>query len=165
MRRMIRNFEGEPKPLIMHPRFAWLRDLDGYVRFRICRKMGIMTRMPRYQTIRRTPEQEARLMLTIEGFVGMRSPEPKMARYFKERLRMVQLTDTIKSDKALQALVDEGPRCTPEDRAYALSRAEHEECYMMTREGQVGLARIEADAQSIIKRFATSLANPLATRS
>ena len=67
-----------------------------------------------------TPEQEARTLLAIEAFVGMRSPEPRVARYFNERRRLTQITNPITSDEVKRFLVAEGPRCAPEDEAYVL---------------------------------------------
>ena len=40
MRRLIRNIEGERRPLIMHPRLHWLRAIDQNLRFAACKVLN-----------------------------------------------------------------------------------------------------------------------------
>ena len=62
--RLIRNIQGEPKPLIMHPRLLWLRKFDRAVRFWFCffTFRGMKYKLPRYERSRKTPEQRLRSM-------------------------------------------------------------------------------------------------------
>ena len=50
MRRLIRNIQGERRPLIMHRRLQWLRAVDEWVRYRVRRALGLEYRRPRYLT-------------------------------------------------------------------------------------------------------------------
>ena len=124
VRRLIRNIEGEPLPLITHRRLSWLRTADSLVRHRACIAVGIPFSGPRYLVARRTPEQRARTRLAIEAYVGMRSPDPRLVRYFKERCRLMELTDPTVADDTKRLLAAEGPRCSREDEAHALSLCE-----------------------------------------
>ena len=45
MRRLIRNIEGEPEPLILHPRLHRLRVVDQHVRFAACKVLGLQYRV------------------------------------------------------------------------------------------------------------------------
>ncbi len=73
MRRLVRNIEGEPRPLIVHRRLFWLRYLDRRVRYAGCKVLGLQFRGPRYMAPRRTPEQDAETRLAIESFLRQAS--------------------------------------------------------------------------------------------
>ena len=148
MRRLIRNIQGERWPLIMHPRLFWLRALDRRVRHCACRVMGLQFRGPRYMTQRRTPEQRARTLLAIEAYVGRRSPDPRLVRYYEERRRLMQLTADRVSDDAKRLLVAEGPRCSPEDEAHVLSLYQKDQHWSGRPEAQAVLSRIKQEAES-----------------
>lgn len=162
MRRLIRNIEGEQPPLIMHRRLSWLRALDTRLRYRVCRSLRLQFRGPQYMLAVGTPEQESRTLLAIEAFVGMRCPDPRVARYFNERRRWVQITDPATSDEVKRTLVAEGPRCAPEDEAYVLSTMDPARQYMAKPEGQVALARLKGAADETIRRLAPSPETALA---
>ena len=119
--RLIRNVEGEPWPLILHPRLAWLREADCFVRGSLRRLLGLPWSAPRYLTIERTPEQRADALLACEAFVGAHSPDPRLARYYGELRRLGLLADARVSEERKRCLIGEGPRCSPEDEGYALS--------------------------------------------
>ena len=153
MRRLIRYIEGERPPLIMEPRLFWVRYLDVHLRFLVYRMLGMRVRRPRYMTPRRTPEQQARTFLAIESYVGMRSPDPRVARYFDERRRWIQMTEPGASDEVKRILVAEGPRCAPEDEEHVLSIMDPEHNYMAKPEGQAAVAQIKRDAQEIVARL------------
>ena len=87
--RLIRNIQGEPKPLIMHPRLLWLRKFDRAVRFWFCffTFRGMKYRLPRYERSRKTPEQKAAEYEACRTFLGSRSPNPEVARRYQERAR------------------------------------------------------------------------------
>ena len=91
MRRLIRNIEGEPRPLVLHRRLHRLRVIDQHVRHRVCAMLGLKYRWPRYVYAERTPEQEADLILACESFLGVRSPDPRVARYYFEIGRWILL--------------------------------------------------------------------------
>ena len=99
MRRLIRNIEGEPRPLILHRRLHRLRVIDQYVRYRACMMLGLQYRRPRYLNAQRTLEQEADLMLACESFIGVRSPDPRVARYYFEIGRWILLASPNVSDE------------------------------------------------------------------
>ena len=152
MRRLVRNIEGERPPLIMEPRLFWLRDLDTALRYRVCRALRIRFRRPRYMLSRGSPEQDARTLSAIEAFVGMRSPDPRVARYFNERRRLIQITNPTNSDEIKRTLVAEGPRCAPEDEAHVVSTMDPAHHYMAKPEGQIALARLKGAADEAIAR-------------
>ena len=85
--RLIRNFQGEPKPLIMHPRLAHVRKFDRAVRFWFCVFTRLEYRLPRYERSRKTPEQLAARREACRAFLGSRSPNPEVARRYQERAR------------------------------------------------------------------------------
>ena len=70
MRRLIRNIQGEPRPLIMHRRLQWLRAVDEWVRYRVRRALGLAYRRPRYLTPRCSPEQEMRRLWIKQSRTG-----------------------------------------------------------------------------------------------
>ena len=156
MRRLIRNIQGEQWPLIMHPRLYWLRALDRRLRYHTCRMLGLQFRVPRYMTRQRTPAQRARTLLAIEAYVGRRSPDPRLVRYYEERRRLLQLTAPRVSDDAKRLLVAEGPRCSPEDEAHVLDLYEKNGRWSGDPEAQAALARIKQEAELTIARFAGS---------
>lgn len=156
MRRLIRNTEGEPRPLIMHRRLYRLRALDQRVRLAVCKAMGWEYRRPRYLAPQRTPEQDAETRLAIEAFVGQRSPDPRLVRYFSERTRLMQLADPMVSDDAKRRLDAEGPRCSPADEAHALSICEPGLHWTAHPEAQAALARIKQEAELTAARLAAS---------
>ena len=156
MRRLIRNIEGEPPPLIRHRRLSWLRTADCTVRHRVCLALRIPFRGPRYLVAQRTPEQRARTRLAIEAYVGMRSPDPRLVRYFKERCRLMELTDPTVADDAKRLLVAEGPGCSGEDEARALSLCEAGLHWSADPEAQAALVRIKQGAHATVARLAAS---------
>ena len=156
MRRLIRNIEGEPRPLIMHRRLYRLRVLDRRVRLAVCKAMGWQYRGPRYMAPQRTPHQDAETRLAIEAYVGQRSPDPRLVRYFSERTRLMQLADPIVSDDAKRRLVAEGPRCSPADETHALSICDPGRHWTAHPEAQAALARIKQGAQATVARLAAS---------
>ena len=85
--RLIRNIQGEPKPLIMHPRLLWLRKFDRAVRFWFCVFTRLEYRLPKYERSRLTPEQKAAEYEACRTFLGSRSPNPEVARRYQERAR------------------------------------------------------------------------------
>ena len=86
---LIRNIQGKPKPLIMHPRLARLRKIDRSVRFWFCvfTFRGMKYRLPRYERSRQTPEQQAAEREACRTFLGSRSPNPEVAQRYQERAR------------------------------------------------------------------------------
>ena len=155
MRRIIRNIEGERPPLIMERRLSWLRDLDISLRFRVYRALRLRYRRPRYMRAVGTPEQEARTFLAIEAFVGIRSPDPRVARYFRERQRWVLITEPSITDERKRTLIAEGPRCTPADEAHVLGM-DPARGYMAKPEGQAALARLKGAVDETTRRLAPS---------
>lgn len=117
-RRLIRNIEGERPPLIMHRRMYRVRALDQRLRFVACKALGLKYRRPRYMNSQRTPEQEADLALACESFIGVRSPDPRVARYYFEVGRWILLADPSISDERKRSLLAEGPRCSRDDMVY-----------------------------------------------
>ena len=121
MRRLIRNIEGEPRPLILHRQLHRLRVIDQHVRFAACKVLGLQYRWPRYMYAQRTPEQEAHLRLACESFLGIPSTDPRVARYYFEVGRWILLASPGVSDERKRDLLAEGPRCSHDDMAYASS--------------------------------------------
>ena len=85
--RLIRNIQGEPKPLIMHQRLLWLRKMDRAVRFWFCVFTRLEYRLPKYERSRLTPEQEAAEYEACRTFLGSRSPNTEVARRYQELAR------------------------------------------------------------------------------
>ena len=87
--RLIRNIQGEPKPLIMHPRLARVRTFDRAVRFWFCffTFRGMKYKSPKYERSQQTPEQKAAEYEACRTFLGSRSPNPEVARRYQERAR------------------------------------------------------------------------------
>lgn len=156
MRRLVRNIQGERRPLIVHRRLYRLRVLDLWLRHGVCRMTGMKFRVPRYRAPSRTPEQEARTLLAIEAYVGMRSPDPRVARYFNERRRWLQITRTSTTDETKRVLVAEGPRCEPEDEEHVLSMMDPARRYMAKPEGRSALARVKDAADETIARLSAA---------
>ena len=156
MRRLIRTIEGEPRPLIMHRRLQWLRAGDEWVRYRVRRALGLAYRRPRYLSPKRTPEQEMRMLLTVEAFVGRHSPNPQLVRYYNERARLLRLANPSVPDDTKRRLIAEGPRCSPEDEAQALSSCETGDYLLADPEAQAALARIKQEAELTAARLAAS---------
>ena len=156
MRPLIRNIEGEPRPLIMHRRLSWLRTVDSVVRRRVCLALGIPRRGPRYLRTRRTPEQRARTRLAIEAYLGMRSPDPRLARHYRERCRLMELADSTVADDTKRLLVAEGPRCSRDDEAHALSLYREGLHWSAEPEAQETLDRIRQAAELTAARLAES---------
>ena len=123
--RLIRNIEGEPRPLIMHPRLFWVREADSFVRDLFCNILGRYSRRPRYMTAEQTPEQHARTLLACEAFMGAMSPEPRLARYYLERSRLGMLADPTVSEARKRELVAEGPRCVARRRGVRAGTCHH----------------------------------------
>ena len=101
--RLIRNIEGEPRPLIMHPRLFWVREADCFVRDGVRRRLGLPWRAPRYMAVERTPEQRADALLACEAFIGAHSPDPRLARYYSELRRLGVLANPKVSEKRKMA--------------------------------------------------------------
>ena len=156
MRRLIRNIEGEPRPLIMHRRLHRLRVVDQHVRYRVCAMLGLKYRRPRYMYAQRTPEQEADLRLACESFLGVRSTDPRVARYYFEVGRWILLASPGVSDERKRTLLAEVPRCSPADEAHALSICEPGRHWTAHPEAQAALARIKQGAQATVARLAAS---------
>ena len=85
--RLIRNIQGEPKPLIMHQRLVHVRKFDRTVRFWFCVFTRLEYRLPKYERSRLTPEQKAAEYEACRTFLGSRSPNPEVARRYQERAR------------------------------------------------------------------------------
>lgn len=51
---LIRNIEGEPRPLILHRWLHRLRVIDQHVRFAACKMLGLRYHRPRYMNAQRT---------------------------------------------------------------------------------------------------------------
>ena len=156
MRRLIRNIQGERRPLIMHRRLQWLRAVDEWVRYRVRRALGLEYRRPRYLTPRCSPEQEMRRLLTIEAFVGRRSPDPRLVRYYSERSRLLRLANPSVADEIKQRLIAEGPWCSPEDEAHVRRLYETGEYLLADPEAQNALSRIKREAELTAERLAES---------
>ena len=156
MRRLIRNIEGELRPLIMDPRLSWLRAADSLMRHRVCLALGVQHRGPRYLVARRTPAQRARTRLAIEAYVGRRSPDPRLVRYFNERCQLMELTDSTVSEDAKRQLVAEGPRCSREDEAHALSLCEPGRHWTAHPDAHAALVRLKSAAEATVERLAES---------
>ena len=148
--RLIRNIEGEPRPLIMHPRLFWVREADSFVRDLFCNILGRYSRRPRYMTAEQTPEQHARTLLACEAFMGAMSPEPRLARYYLERSRLGMLADPTVSEARKRELVAEGPRCVPADEAYAQEPAITGHGVTARPEVAAALVRMQAEAEAAI---------------
>ena len=118
MRRLIRNIEGEPRPLILHRQLHRLRVIDQHVRFAACKVLGLQYRWPRYMDAQRTPEQEAHRRLACESFLGVRSTDPRVARYYFEVGRWILLASPGVSDERKRHLLAEGPRCSHDDMVH-----------------------------------------------
>ena len=110
--------------------------------------MGWQYRGPRYMAPQRTPHQDAETRLAIEAYVGQRSPDPRLVRYFSERTRLMQLADPIDSDDAKRRLVAEGPRCSPADETHALSICDPGRHWTAHPEAQAALAPHQAGRPS-----------------
>ena len=154
MRPLIRNIEGEPRPLIMDARAARMRMLDTRIRRCFYKLLRRPYRRPAYRTAKRTPEQDMRTKLAIESFLGRHSPDPETVRYFQERARLLQLTDTDTTEEAKRLLVAEGPRCSPEDEAYVLGLPRHPRGDLRSNtEAMAALARVEEAAAAETERL------------
>ena len=93
--------------------------------------------------------------MAIKAFVCMRSPDPRVARYFTERRRLNQVTDPMNSDEGKRTLVaGGGPRGAPEDEEYVLSTMDPAHNYMAKPDGQAALARIKSAAEATVSRLA-----------
>ena len=160
MRPLIRNIQGKPRPLIMHPRMFWLRSLDRRLRYRACRMLGLQFRRPRYMTPSRTPAQEARTRLAVEAFAGAHSPDPRLVRYYSERRRLMRLTRPDVTDDVKRQLAAEGPRCSPEDEAHVLSLYESSGRWAGGPEAQTVLSNIKQSADEATTRMTATPSLP-----
>ena len=159
MRPLIRNIEGEPRPLIMDARAARMRMLDTRIRRCFYKLLRRPYRRPAYRTAKRTPEQDMRTKLAIESFLCRRSPDQRRARYFQERARLLQLTDTDTTEEAKRLLVAEGPRCSPEDEAYMIARPVEPGTLRANPEAMAVLARVEEAAAAETERLSAATAS------
>ena len=85
--------------------------------------------------------------------MGLRSPDPRLVRYFDERCRLMELTDPTVAEEAKRLLVAEGPRCSREDEAHALSLCEAGLHWSADPEAQAALDHIKQSAESIATRL------------
>ena len=121
MRRLIRNIQGEPRPLIMHPRLYWLVKLDWKARAMWALVTRTRYRHPRYARPLMSAAERAQQRESIRNFVGGRSPNPVVARYYRERSRLALLASDNVSESRKQELRAAGPLCSPEDEAEVLA--------------------------------------------
>ena len=122
MRRLIRNIAGEPRPLIMHRRLRWLVEINSVIR---C-AWAMLARTPyrrQMYTRPQMPEEERSLQReSIRNFLGGRSPNPVVARYYRERSRQALLASDDVGAQRKQELQAAGPLCIPEDEAAVMAR-------------------------------------------
>ena len=104
--------------MVLHRRLHRLRVIDQHVRYRVCAMLGLKYRWPRYVYAERTPEQEADLILACESFLGVRSPDPRVARYYFEIGRWILLASPNVSDERKRTLLAEGPRRSHDDMVH-----------------------------------------------
>ena len=121
MRRLIRNIHGEPPPLIMHPRLYWLVKLDWNARAVWAFVTRTRYRRPLYTHTLMSAEERALQRESIRNFIGGRSPNPVVARYYRERSRLALLASDNVSESRKQELRAAGPLCSPEDEAEVLA--------------------------------------------
>ena len=86
----------------------------------------MLTRTPyRWQMYTRpemSAEERALQRESIRNFLGGRSPNPVVARYYRERSRQALLASENVSEARKQELRSAGPLCTPEDEAAVMAR-------------------------------------------
>ena len=111
-------------------------------------------------TAEQTPEQHARTLLACEAFMGAMSPEPRLARYYLERSRLGMLADPTVSEARKRQLVTEGPRCSPEDEAYAQEPAITGHGVTARPEVAAALVRMKADAEAAAAAVSDSGSSP-----
>ena len=123
--RLIRNIYGEPRPLIMHRRLRWLVKLDRKARSLWAFVTRTPYKRPLYTRPLMTEERRALEREAVRNFIGGRSPNLVVARYYRERSRLALLASDKVSQSRKRELRAEGPLCTPEDEAEVLAnRAE-----------------------------------------
>ena len=71
---------------------------------------------PNYGHPQRAQQREA-----VRCLIGGRSPNPVVARYYRERSRLALLASDDVSEDRKQELRAAGPLCTPEDEAEVLA--------------------------------------------
>ncbi len=121
MRRLIRNIHGEPRPLIMHPRLRWLVKIDRKARSLWAFVTRTPYKWPLYTRPMMSAEERALRRESIRNFIGGRSPNPVVARYYRERSRLALLASDDVSESRKQELRAAGPLCSPEDEAEVLA--------------------------------------------
>ena len=121
MRRLIRNIQGEPRPLIMHPRLYWLIKLDWKVRALWAFVTRTRYKAPRYTHPMMSAEEIALERESVRNFIGGRSPNPVVARYYRERSRLALLASDNVSESRKQELRAAGPLCSSEDESEVLA--------------------------------------------
>ena len=121
MRRLIRNIHGEPRPLIMHPRLRWLVKLDSKGRALWALVTRTRYKGPRYMRPLMSAEERAQQREAVRCLIGGRSPNPVVARYYRERSRLALLASDNVSESRKQEMRAAGPLCSPEDEAEVLA--------------------------------------------
>ena len=121
MRRLIRDIHGEPRPLIMHPRLRWLVKMDRRARSLWAFVTRTPYKWPLYTRPLMSAEERALRRESIRNFIGGRSPNPVVARYYRERSRLALLASDDVSEARKQELRAAGPLCSPEDEAEVLA--------------------------------------------
>ena len=119
--RLIRNIHGEPRPLIMHPRLRWLVRIDRKVRALWALVTRTPYKWPLYTRPMMSAEERALRRESIRNAIGGRSPNPVVARYYRERSRLALLASDEVSESRKQELRAAGPLCSPEDEAEVLA--------------------------------------------
>ena len=121
MRRLIRNIYGEQPPLIMHRRLYWLVKIDRKARA----VWAFVTRTPYKWPLYTHPQMSAEELAlereAVRNYIGGRSPNPVVARYYRERSRQALLASDNVSENRKQELRAAGPLCSPEDEAEVLA--------------------------------------------
>ena len=153
--RLIRNIEGEPRPLVLHRRLHRLRVIDQHVRFSVCKVLGLQYHRPRYMNAQRTPEQEADLRLACESFLGVRSTDPRVARYYFEVGRWILLASPNVSDERKRTLLAEVPRCSHDDMVHTRALPVSGRAAARADAVEAALARLAAEVKAVSERLAT----------
>ena len=78
-------------------------------------------RRPLYTHPLMSAEERALQRESIRNFIGGRSPNPVVARYYRERSRLALLASDNVSESRKQELRAAGPLCSPEDEAEVLA--------------------------------------------
>lgn len=100
MRRLIRNIHGEPRPLIMHPRLRWLVKIDRRARSLWAFVTRTRYRWPLYTRPLMSAEERALRRESIRNLIRGRSPNPVVARYYRERSRLALLASWRRCERS-----------------------------------------------------------------